>query len=379
MTAEAQGFATTSQTVDVRSAVPVDAPLTLSVAGSSTAVQVNADANLIESDPAAHQDVDRSALLRLPSVDPAAGLSQAITYSTGGVAADGNGFFHPLGDHAQVSFVIDGQPISDQQSKVFSTQLPVNAVQSMELMTGSPDAEFGDKTSLVAQCHDAFRPGNGAALFGNVDLTYGSLRHRGGSVGIGFGSAKVGNFLAVGRHPERPVSGHSRVHPLSRHGQQRDHLRPSRLAAGRRRTLCTSTCSPRATGSRSPTTTTSCRRISTSACSPGTSPRATSTPSTPHPADHQSVHPQGRVHLLRAAAIRSPIRPPRRTQSRQLLNWGVRSDLSPDRRPAQSQDRNRSEADAIAREFRLRHHRPELQPHLRGWQRAAPPGPSSAD
>src|ERR1035438_761987 len=76
VTAEAQGFATISHMVDVRSAVPVDVPLTLSVAGSSTAVQVNADANLIESDPTAHQDVDRSALLKLPSMDPAAGVRQ---------------------------------------------------------------------------------------------------------------------------------------------------------------------------------------------------------------------------------------------------------------------------------------------------------------
>ena len=74
--------------------------------------------------------------MKLPAFDPAGSLSQAITYSTGGVAADGNGFFHPLGDHAQVSFVIDGQPISDQQSKVFSTQLPTSAIQSMEVTTG---------------------------------------------------------------------------------------------------------------------------------------------------------------------------------------------------------------------------------------------------
>src|SRR5260370_17440517 len=69
--------------------------------------------------------------------------------SSGAVAADSNGFFHPLGDHAQTSFSIDGQPISDQQSKQFSTQIPLNAIQSMELITGAPPAEFGDKTSLI--------------------------------------------------------------------------------------------------------------------------------------------------------------------------------------------------------------------------------------
>ena len=134
--------------------------------------------------------------MKLPTIDPGAGLSQAIVYSTGGVAADGNGFFHPLGDHAQVSFVIDGQPISDQQSKVFSTQLPASAIQSMEIVTGSPQAEFGDKTSLVANI--TTRSGLGAGrVFGNVDANYGSFGTAGGSLGLGYGTAKFGNFLAV--------------------------------------------------------------------------------------------------------------------------------------------------------------------------------------
>ena len=155
-----------------------------------------AGADVLEVNPSAHVDADRSLLSKLPNSDPGGGLSQAIVYSTGGVAADGNGFFHPLGDHAQVSFVIDGQPISDQQSKVFSTQLPTSAIQSMELATGSPNAEFGDKTSLVASI--TTRTGLGAPhAFGNVDMNYGSFGTAGGSVGLGFGSAKFGNFFAA--------------------------------------------------------------------------------------------------------------------------------------------------------------------------------------
>jgi hypothetical protein len=88
---------------------------------------------------------------QLPQFDAACSLSQAIVYSTGGVAAVGNGFFHPLGDHAQVDFNIDCRPISDQQSKLFSTQLPTSAIEGMEVTAGTPGAEFGDKTSLVAQ------------------------------------------------------------------------------------------------------------------------------------------------------------------------------------------------------------------------------------
>jgi hypothetical protein len=193
----AGGFADLAQDVAVRSAVPIQMKLQLSLAGEKSSVTVEgAGADILEVDPSAHTDTDRSLLLKLPANDPAGGLSQAITYSTGGVVADGNGLFHPLGDHAQTSFMVDGQPISDQQSKVFSTQLPTSAVQSMEIVTGTPDAEFGDKSSLVANI--TTRSGLQAGrVFGNVDATYGSFGASGGSAGLGFGNAKIGNFLAV--------------------------------------------------------------------------------------------------------------------------------------------------------------------------------------
>src|SRR5579862_3487840 len=193
---KASGFNDYSQTVDVRNAIPVQVKAALALAGASTSVVVEGAAETLEVDPSAHVDVDRSLLLKIPEFDPGGGLSQAIVYSTGGVAADGNGFFHPLGDHAQASFLIDGQPISDQQSKVFSTQLPVSAVQSMEMTTGSPNAEFGDKTSLVAAV--TTRSGLGAGrVFGNIDSSYGSFGTGGGDIGLGYGTAKLGNFLAL--------------------------------------------------------------------------------------------------------------------------------------------------------------------------------------
>ena len=92
--------------------------------------------------------------------------------------------------------MIDGQPISDQQSKLFSTQLPTDAIQSMEATTGSPGAEFGDKSSLVAQI--TTRSGLGAGrFFGNLDSNYGSFGTTGGSAALGYGNAKVGNFLVA--------------------------------------------------------------------------------------------------------------------------------------------------------------------------------------
>ena len=193
----ASGFGTYSQQVDVRNSVPVQIKPTLAVAGTRTSVTVEATgAAIVENDPSAHVDVDRSQMLKIAGFDPGASLSEAIVYSTGGVAADGNGFFHPLGDHAQTSFLIDGQPISDQQSKLFSTQIPTSAIQSMEATTGTPSAEFGDKTSLIAQV--TTRSGLGAGrVFGNIDATYGSFGSVGGDVALGFGNTKFGNFFVV--------------------------------------------------------------------------------------------------------------------------------------------------------------------------------------
>jgi Carboxypeptidase regulatory-like domain len=195
---KAAGFGTYGQEIDIRNSVPVQVRVMLSLSGVAqevTVVEAGAT-EALERDPSAHVDVDRSLILKMPSFDPSGGLSQAITFSTGGVAADANGFFHPLGDHAQASFVIDGQPISDQQSKVFSTQLPTSAIQSMEVVTGTPAPEFGDKSSLIAQV--TTRSGLGSnRFFGNVQGAYGSFGTGIGSIGLGYGNAKIGNFLAV--------------------------------------------------------------------------------------------------------------------------------------------------------------------------------------
>jgi hypothetical protein len=157
---------------------------------------VQATAASVETDTAAHQDVDQSVFSKLPVMSPGAGMSDAITYSTGAVAADANGFFHPLGDHAQTTFIIDGQPVSDQQSKLFSTQIPLNALQGMELITGSPEAQYGDKTSLVVNA--TTRSGLGATKpFGSLESSWGSFGTWTESATLGFGTPNFGNFLAL--------------------------------------------------------------------------------------------------------------------------------------------------------------------------------------
>ena len=91
-----------------------------------------------------------------------------------GVAADSNGNMHGLGDHAQNSFSVDGQPITDQTSKVFSNQIPSDSIQSLEVISGAPPAEFGDKTSLVIKV--TTKSGLGVTKpAGSITTSYGSF------------------------------------------------------------------------------------------------------------------------------------------------------------------------------------------------------------
>ena len=126
------GFASASGEVELRTPVAVSRDFSLSVTSASTTVTVQADGSgSVEKDPSAHTDIDRSMMDKLPMLSTSAAFSNAITLASPGVTADSNGMFHPLGEHSDTSYSVDGQPISDQQSKTFSNQVSINAIQSL--------------------------------------------------------------------------------------------------------------------------------------------------------------------------------------------------------------------------------------------------------
>ena len=195
-TATASGFQTGQQDVDLRSPVPLDVKFSLAVGAATTSVTVEAGADLVETDPEIHTDIDRKLFDKLPLESQSSSLSSLVTLATPGVAADSNGLFHGLGDHASNSFSIDGQPITDQQGKVFSNQLPIDAVQSMEVIEGAPPAEYGDKTSLVIVA--TTRSGLGQNVpHGEIDTSFGSFGTYSGGFNLSYGGDRWGNFIAA--------------------------------------------------------------------------------------------------------------------------------------------------------------------------------------
>ncbi|PYX51928.1 MAG: hypothetical protein DMG79_02070, partial [Acidobacteria bacterium] len=197
VTVTGQGFAPYSGDVDVRSTVPVNVNIALKVGGAAESVTVEANGgDLIETTSTFHTDVDRGLFDKLPLESQSSSLSSLVTLSSPGIAADSNGLFHGMGDHAENSFMVDGQPITDQQSKVFSNQIPLDSVQSLEVISGAPPAEFGDKTSVVVQV--TTRSGLGSKdPHGAVTASYGTFGTATGGFNLAYGGNKAGNYIAI--------------------------------------------------------------------------------------------------------------------------------------------------------------------------------------
>ena len=197
LTVTATGFSSYAQDVEPRSSVPVSVVISLKVLGSTTQVTVEAvGGDLIENDSTFHTDVDRNLFDKLPLESQSSSVSSLVTLATPGISADSNGLFHGLGDHAENSFSVDGQPITDQQSKVFSNQIPLESIQSMEVISGAPPAEYGDKTSIVINV--TTRSGQGETTpHGSFTTSYGSFGTSNATFDLGYGGKNWGNFISA--------------------------------------------------------------------------------------------------------------------------------------------------------------------------------------
>jgi hypothetical protein len=193
----AQGFSAASQDIEVRSSAGRQLQLVLQITASTQTVTVEGTSgDLVENDPTFHTDLDRDLFIKVPLESQSSSLSSLVTMSTPGVAADSNGLFHGLGDHASNSFSIDGQSITDQQSKVFSNQLPSDSIQSIQVISGAPPAEYGGKTSLVIVA--TTRSGQGITKpTGSISSSYGTFGTTTAGLDLSYGGKSWGNFLEL--------------------------------------------------------------------------------------------------------------------------------------------------------------------------------------
>ncbi len=194
LTVTLDGFTPTMQRVVVATGAPADVTLRLAVATLTDSVVVRPTETAVDDiTSGTRHAVSITRIERLPVAAASRGL-EAVLVGFPGFAQNANGAIHPRGAHNQMTYVIDGLPISDQLTGAFANALDVGVVQTAELMTGNIPAEFGGKVSGVAVLGSRSGLGTGRASTGSVSLAAGGFGTAQGSLQWGGERGRVGYF-----------------------------------------------------------------------------------------------------------------------------------------------------------------------------------------
>jgi hypothetical protein len=148
---EGAGFAADERTLALASNIPVRLSIALQLAGSQERITVSGgSANLVNpEETGTHAQMNQNEIEKLGLRPGSRGL-EAVLVRFPGFAQNANGAIHPRGTHNQMTFVVDGMPISDQLTGAFANAVDPNIVQTVEVYTGNVAAEYGNKTAAVA-------------------------------------------------------------------------------------------------------------------------------------------------------------------------------------------------------------------------------------
>ena len=196
---DATGFLSSTRRVELRSNLPVSVEVRLEISARLDSLSIGASERLSLLDPEAsgtRTRLDRTFIEKLPIATGARGL-EAILLHFPGFAANANGSIHPRGAHNQMTYVIDGMPISDQFTGQFATSIDPNLVQSIQLFTGNIPPEYGAKVSGVANVTTRSGFDGGGPVYGQVDLGGGGFDTLSQAVQVGGAARAFGWFASA--------------------------------------------------------------------------------------------------------------------------------------------------------------------------------------
>lgn len=172
--AEATGFQPAEESIDLESTIPLNLELSLSLEQTTAAVTITTgNGAMLEPDrTSSDTDIGQTILERPVGAAPSRAI-ESIVASTPGFVTDDNGRMHPRGSESQVQYVVDGVPITDNMSAIFSTSLDARTLRTVEVLTGGIPAEFGDKLAGVINVNT--RSGLEGPTQGGISFSGGSF------------------------------------------------------------------------------------------------------------------------------------------------------------------------------------------------------------
>lgn len=190
---ESDGFSSFNGLIEIRSALPTEYLVKLSIAAMSTAVNVTAELPLLDPDQSgASNHLDEQSIANRPASLPGRSVIDLID-SEPGWLFEGNAVLHPRGSEYQTQFVVDGIPLTDNRSPSFGPEIEADDVDSLTIYTAGIPAEYGRKMGGVVEVNTLRddQPG----LHGEAVLSGGSFDTAGAFAQLQYGWEK--NSLAA--------------------------------------------------------------------------------------------------------------------------------------------------------------------------------------
>ncbi len=169
--AEKTGFTAATEEFEIRSAVPVEHTLKLTVAPVSASVNVSSAPLVDPYLPSSVMQIGSNQIQERVGSLPGRSV-QDLVNSQPGWLYEGNAVLHPRGSEYQTQLVIDGIPLTDNRSPGFSPEIEADDLDSVSIYTAGFPAEYGRKMGGVIELntHRETAPG----LHGQLVLSGGS-------------------------------------------------------------------------------------------------------------------------------------------------------------------------------------------------------------
>ena len=174
------GFATFAGLVEVRSTLPTEYHVTLSLAPLQAQVTVKPEDTLL--DPHQTVTVNRigaDTLQQRLTALPGRSLPDLVSTQPGWLL-EANGILHPRGSEYQTQYVVDGLPLTDNRSPAFAPEIGADDVHAMNMLTGGYPAEYGRKLGGVIEVVTAGQARRG--FHGSVTAAAGSFATKSGDI-----------------------------------------------------------------------------------------------------------------------------------------------------------------------------------------------------
>ncbi|HVN03112.1 MAG TPA: TonB-dependent receptor [Bryobacteraceae bacterium] len=145
------GFNPAEKVIEIRSALPKDLTVVLTLGPLQTTVTVSTETTLVDPDATSSTNrIGAGTIADRLSAQPGRGLADLVDQEPGWVF-EANGILHPRAEEYQVQYVIDGMPLTENRSAAYIADFDPAGVQEMSEMVAGFPAEYGRKMGGVIE------------------------------------------------------------------------------------------------------------------------------------------------------------------------------------------------------------------------------------